>query len=302
MAKGTGRNMRKVFKSRVVQFIAVLAVLGLASVVLFAATGWPGYVLVSIVLVLLAVLYAAYRLILLEWSQATTSRSTKDRLLDVQSQSAVAQKSLENVVKALQDGKTAAPGAAGVDGATASTAPVVSRDGTPVVGRMAADVAPALERQARLNQMLGAAAPSSSPGEGRRLIGIATPVLRELMRSQRSLECLSPSTARDQLEKTSAGTLIIDQLAFASGPWFGTESAGGSALFAELQAALAVARRRGILVCYIASGAVPDCYTGELAGSADVVVGPEADDPAWTEDIHLGMLSELIDYSRGGIR
>lgn len=66
--------------------------------------------------------------------------------------------------------------------------------------------------------------------------------------------------------------LVIDDSAFASGPWFGADSAEGTDLYLRLRHLIHTARRRHVLTVMLRSQAA-DHFTGELESLHHIVLG-----------------------------
>ncbi len=144
-----------------------------------------------------------------------------------------------------------------------------------VAGRAAANPAERVDQSAQLSRALFGDSFYCRQTECFRfthIAGIFSPSLRSRLEPEHHLEHLMPTTLRTVVKKLRPDVIVIDQAALRSGPWFGTESAQGAALFRDLLWLLSWARTEGISVFFVETSESPDVRTNEIRKSSSAVI------------------------------
>jgi hypothetical protein len=283
------QTMRPVLKSRGVMAMALCGIVAVLGGSLYLVVGHPAFAVLSLSLFTLMAVMAVSQLVSIRWLQETEARKSRTRFRELHDMvggiSTPAQQ-----VPAPQATKTTTTPAGSPKPAARPAAP----SSGPAIGRLAAAVADDRERQAKIRGCLGI--PPTAPWGGRVIYSIIGKDLFHHLGDAHTVEPLRPSTIAAQIGNGTGSALIVDDNAFASGIWFGADSAAGTLLANEIFHALAECRSRGIPVYFVRTRREPNIYTTDFEAASDVVFSDRSSTDEWAEDYKFGLLSSLETY------
>lgn len=143
---------------------------------------------------------------------------------------------------------------------------------------------------------LAASAPQGDPS--RRVIGVLSEESRAIVGRYTIVVDARPGMTVDLLTPGIAQMVVVDQAAFADGPWLGAGDGGDVHLVRELAELLRAATRGGGTGVFVGDS-FPTEVTAWLAGAADLALPFPADHPNLVEGAPLPpVLNELNDLAK----
>lgn len=280
-------------KSRLLQIVFFLVVVSIVGTSAYAFIGVRVLSALALIVLACTTAFLALRVVQLEWRAATSEKSARSRQLQLDI-------NLELVAETLRNefaGRTPEGRALGrVQTSGIKKYPEAQRTNALVIGRGAAHVPESTERQSVLYGLLHDAEPNKNRT---RICGVFSQELKRMLAAYYEIVEFSPSTAREQASDLRSAIVVIDERAFENGPWFGADSAGGTALFSELNAAIDLAIEKGSSVWYVATGAASKPYTNAYKKLATGVVGYNSSDTHWAENMRVAFIDAVDGYVLG---
>ncbi|WP_211883032.1 hypothetical protein [Pseudarthrobacter albicanus] len=273
--------MRTAVKSRGVIAMALCGIAGLLAGSLYFSVGHPAFAVLSLGLFTLMAVTAQSQLVSMRWVQETEARKSRSRFRELRDMLGGISQSVQRTPETRV--------------ATAAAKPPVSPGPAPstggAIGRLAAAVMDDRQRQSKILGYLGV--PPAAPWGGRVIYSILGGDLSRYLGDAHALEALRPSTIAAQIANGSGSALIVDDTAFASGSWFGADSAAGTLLANEVLQALAECRSQGMPVYFVRTRRAAEIYTRDFEAASDVVFSDRSSMNEWTEDYKFGLLNSL---------
>ncbi|MGY2746025.1 hypothetical protein ACVWZ8_003142 [Arthrobacter sp. UYCu723] len=280
-------SMRTAVKSRGVIAMALCGIAALLAGSLYFSVGHPAFAVLSLGLFTLMAVTAQSQLVSMRWVQETEAKKSRSRFRELRDMLGGISKSVQQIPETRVATASAKPPAS--PGTGSSSGPAPSSGGA--IGRLAAAATDDRQRQSRILGYLGV--PPTAPWGGRVIYSILGRDLSRYLGDAHALEALRPSTIAAQIANGSGSALIVDDTAFASGIWFGADSAAGTVLANEILQALAECRSQGVPVYFVRTRRAAEIYTRDLEAASDVVFSDRSSMDEWTEDYKFGLLNSL---------
>lgn len=132
-----------------------------------------------------------------------------------------------------------------------------------------------------------------------RVLTVVTPALEHALGKTFSVLPLYPAALNRGL-LVGAVYVVIEVSALRNGPWFGTETSAGTALFRELSEFIQMARTEGVATVLIRQGEPPSHFSSEWNSLIDVIVDGEDLPLRWASDSGTSVLRFIGDWLREG--
>lgn len=276
------------------QIIICMAISNLLLKVVFELTTIRFFSIIESLPILFALILLAARLVRLQWHVGTLQKSVRKIKWDSEDKIDALRVRLLSEIDTIQknNGSTHEASKRRPSIRSGIQLKPISSSG-PAVGRYAAGTQDAPDRDVRLYDLLNQ---RLTPGGPTELMGVVSPKFKKILAAEFQLKELAPSIISQQVQDSTATMMIIDEQAFRSGVWFGADSASGTLLFDRLVQAIDLANDLQIAIWFVSTEAAPREFTNELKKLATGILGFEALDKEWSEDIHIKLHESISEY------